>query len=153
MKYEGRRQEAGGDCLQMNHPSSLPHKRIGVAVIRNDQREILIDRRRANGLLGGLWEFPGGKIEANETVEACIEREVREELAIEVEVGEHLITIDHTYSQFHVTLFVHYCRYLSGEPQAIECDEIRWVSLEEIDQFPFPTANSQIIAALKFSNQ
>lgn len=129
--------------------TNLPHKRIGVAVIRNDQREILIDRRPAKGLLGGLWEFPGGKIEADETVEACIQREVWEELAIQVEVGEHLITIDHTYSQFRVTLFVHCCRYLSGEPQTIECDEIRWVSLAEIDQFPFPTANTQIIAALR----
>ena len=129
--------------------SPLPHKQIGVAVIRNDQGHILIDRRCANGLMGGLWEFPGGKIEPNETVKDCIKREILEELAIEVEVGEHLITIDHTYSKFHITLFVHYCRYLGGEPQPIECDEIRWVTLAEIDQFTFPQANTQIIAALR----
>lgn len=127
----------------------LPHKKIGVAVIRNDQELILIDRRPAKGLLGGLWEFPGGKIEPNETVQECIKREILEEIGIDIEVEDHLITIDHAYTHFRVTLIVHYCRYLKGEPQTIECDEIRWVTLEEIDQFPFPKANIQIIEALR----
>lgn len=127
----------------------LPHKSIGVAVIWNDRGEILIDRRPQKGLLGGLWEFPGGKIEPGETVVACIQREIREELAIEIEVGEPLITIDHAYTHFKVTLNVHHCRYLSGEPQPLGCDEVRWVTLEEIDQYPFPKANEQIIAALR----
>ena len=128
---------------------ALPQKRIGVAVIRNHRQQILIDRRRDGGLMGGLWEFPGGKIEAGETVEACIKREILEELGIDIEVGDHLITIDHTYSDFHVTLIVHQCRHLAGEPQAIECQEIRWVALEEIEQFTFPQANSKIIAILR----
>lgn len=127
----------------------IPHKFIGVAVIWNDQGQILIDRRPQSGLLGGLWEFPGGKIEPGETVEACIQREIREELGIEIEVGDRLITVDHTYSHFHVTLNVHHCRHISGEPQPIECDEVRWVSLAELEQFPFPKANVQIIDALK----
>jgi A/G-specific adenine glycosylase len=127
----------------------LPHKKIGVAVIRNDQELILIDRRPAKGLLGGLWEFPGGKIEPNETVQECIKREILEEIGIDIEVEDHLITIDHAYTHFRVTLIVHYCRYLKGEPKPIECDEIRWVTLEEIDQFPFPKANIQIIEALR----
>ena len=136
--------------LPMRETSSpLPHKTIGVAVIWNEQSQILIDRRRAEGLLGGLWEFPGGKIECGETVEECIKREIQEELGIDIEVGERLITIDHAYSHFRVTLTVHHCRHLSGLPQPIECDEIRWVTLDEIDQFPFPKANSQIIAALR----
>jgi A/G-specific adenine glycosylase len=129
--------------------SPLPHKNIGVAVIWNEQGQILIDRRRPEGLLGGLWEFPGGKIELGETVEECIKREILEELAIEIEVGDRLISIDHAYSHFRVTLTVHHCRYLTGIPRPLECDEIRWVTLDEIDQFPFPKANSQIIAALR----
>ena len=129
--------------------SNFPHKIIGVAVIWNEQGLILIDRRLPGGAMGGLWEFPGGKIEANETVEECIRREIAEELGIEIEVNDSLITIDHTYSQFRVTLKVHHCRYLSGEPQTLECDEIRWVKVEELDQFTFPEANSQIIEALK----
>lgn len=136
--------------LPMREPSSpLPHKNIGVAVIWNEQGQILIDLRRPNGLLGGLWEFPGGKIELGETVEECIKREIQEELAIEIEVGDRLITIDHAYSHFRVTLTVHHCRHLIGIPQPLECDEIRWVTLDEIDQFPFPKANAQIIAALR----
>ncbi|XGV98889.1 MAG: A/G-specific adenine glycosylase [Leptolyngbya sp. BL-A-14] len=127
----------------------LPHKIIGVAVIWNEQGHILIDRRRQEGLLGGLWEFPGGKVEPGETIEDCIKREIREELGIEIAVGDRLIVVDHAYSHFRVTLNVHHCQYVSGEPQAIECDEVRWVTLADIDQYPFPKANVQIINALK----
>lgn len=133
----------------MPETTSIPYKLIGVGVIWNDQGQILIDRRRPEGLLGGLWEFPGGKIEPGETIEDCIKREIKEELGIGIEVGEHLITIDYTYTHLRVSLTVHHCRYLTGDPIPIECDEIRWVTLDEIDQFPFPTANAQIIAALR----
>lgn len=129
--------------------SPLPHKVIGVAVIWNHHGQVLIDRRRQEGLLGGLWEFPGGKVEPGETIVACIRREIQEELGIDIAVGEPLITIDHTYSHFRVTLNVHHCQYLSGEPQPLECDEVRWVSLSELDQYPFPKANVQIIQALQ----
>ncbi|MGF1457910.1 MAG: A/G-specific adenine glycosylase [Leptolyngbyaceae cyanobacterium] len=127
----------------------LPHKLIGVAVVWNEQGQILIDRRPQQGLLGGLWEFPGGKIEPDETVEDCIRRELQEELAIEVAVGDRLITIDHTYTHFKVTLNVFHCRHVGGDPQPIECDEIRWVEVDELEQYPFPKANSQIIEAIK----
>ena len=127
----------------------IPRKMIGVAVIWNDAGQILIDRRKPDGLLGGMWEFPGGKVELGETIPACIQREIQEELGIEIEVGDRLIIIDHTYSHFHVTLNVHHCKHLSGEPQAIECDEIRWVELADLDSYPFPKANLQIIEALR----
>jgi A/G-specific adenine glycosylase len=127
----------------------LPHKQIGVAVIWNEQGQILIDKRPQSGLLGGLWEFPGGKIEAGETVTECIAREIQEELGIQIEVQDHLMTLDHVYTHFKVTLCVHNCRHLSGEPQPIECDEVKWVSLGELDQYPFPTANQKIIAELQ----
>jgi mutator protein MutT len=129
--------------------SPLPHKYIGVAVIFNQQGNILIDKRLDQGLMAGLWEFPGGKIEANETIRECIYREIKEELGLEVKVGQHLITIEHTYSKFKVTLIVHYCKYLGGIPQTLQCQEIRWVNLTEIEQYQFPEANIQIIAALK----
>ncbi len=129
--------------------SSIPHKIIGVAVIWNDEKQILIDRRLPQGAMGGLWEFPGGKIEIGETIEECIKREIAEELGIEIAVGEHLITIDHTYTHLRVTLTVHHSQHLAGIPQAIECDEIRWVSLDELDEFTFPEANGEIIAALR----
>lgn len=127
----------------------MPQKTIGVGVIWNEQGQILIDRRLQTGVLGGLWEFPGGKIEPGETVEECIKREICEELGIAIEVGKHLITIEHIYTHLHVTLIVHHCDYVSGTPQPLECDEVRWVTLAEIDEFPFPEANAQIIAALR----
>ncbi len=129
--------------------SSLPHKIIGVGVIWNDEGQILIDLRPQDGVMGGLWEFPGGKIEPGETIEECIKREIDEELAIDIEVGEHLITIDHDYTELRVTLTVHECRHIKGVPQPLECDEIRWVNLEQLKQFNFPDANFQIIAALQ----
>lgn len=90
----------------------------------------------------------GGKIEPNETVQECIQREIREELGIEISVGEHLIDIDHAYTHFRVTLHVYYCQYLSGSPQPLGCDAIRWVTPKELEQFPFPKANTAIIQAI-----
>ena len=128
-----------------------PHKNIGVGVIRNHQGNILIDRRRANGEMGGLWEFPGGKIEQNETVENCIQREIKEELNIEVAVQECLGIIEHQYSRFSVTLFVYYCLHLRGTPQTLECEETRWVKPSELSKYNFPEANHEIIALLNSS--
>jgi mutator protein MutT len=127
----------------------LPHKQIGVAVIWNQTGQILIDRRKVGGTMGGLWEFPGGKIEPGETVEACISREIQEELAIEITVGEQLISIEHTYPTFHLTLTVHHCQHLSGIPQPIESEEIRWVNIDDLSNYQFPAANIAIINALK----
>lgn len=129
-----------------------PHKKIGVGIICNHKRDILIDRRRAEGEMGGLWEFPGGKVEPNETIQECIKREIKEELGIDVSVGECLTIIEHQYPQFQVTLFVHYCQYIEGIPQAIECEEVRWINLSEIDKYTFPEANYEIIDLLH-SNQ
>ncbi|MGK7951754.1 MAG: 8-oxo-dGTP diphosphatase MutT [Xenococcaceae cyanobacterium] len=133
--------------------STLPYKRIGVAVIRNDRGQILIDRRRKEGAMGGLWEFPGGKIEKHETVEECIAREIKEELAIEIAVGECLTVVNHTYPTFKISLFVHECQYISGKPQPLASDEIRWVNLEEMSQYNFPEANQSIITILNYPNE
>lgn len=131
--------------------TSLPltHKQIGVAVINNQQGKILIDRRKQSGEMGGLWEFPGGKIELGETVAECIQREVKEELDIEIAVGDRLTTITHTYKTFKVTLYVHDCQYLSGQPKTLECEEIRWVKPDQMNQYQFPSANIQIINLLQ----
>jgi 8-oxo-dGTP diphosphatase len=134
--------------------SALPYKRIGVAVIWDRLgQKILIDKRKAGGSMGGLWEFPGGKIEAGETVADCIAREIREELGIEISVGEHLISIDHTYPSFQLTLIVHHCQHISGIPQPIESDEIRWVNVRALEDYQFPAANLEIIRAIKLGGR
>ncbi|MEM6452200.1 MAG: A/G-specific adenine glycosylase [Cyanobacteria bacterium P01_D01_bin.105] len=142
-------QNATTDFPMTQSRQPLPQKTIGVAVITDKQGNILIDRRKQEGLLGGLWEFPGGKIEPGETMEQCVSREIKEELGIEIEVGSKLITIDHAYTHFKVTLNVFNCKHLSGDPQPIECDEVKWVTLDEISDYPFPKANTQIIELLK----
>lgn len=142
-------QNAVTDFPMTQSRKPLPHKQIGVAVITDPQGKILIDRRKQEGLLGGLWEFPGGKIEPGESFEECVVREIKEELGIDIKVNDKLITIDHAYTHFKVTLNVFNCTHLSGEPQTIECDEVKWVTLNEIDQYPFPKANGQIIEAIK----
>ncbi len=142
------------DQRPMTEPKApIPHKIIGVAVIwnRNQDNTILIDRRKPEGLLGGMWEFPGGKVEPGETIPECIKREIQEELGIEIVVDEPLMIIDHAYSHFKVKLNVYHCHHLSGIPQTIECDEIKWVTLSELNEYPFPTANLKIIQALQQS--
>ena len=133
--------------------SSPPHKRIGVAIIRNQAGQILIDRRPDRGEMGGLWEFPGGKIESYETVEECIVREIKEELSLTVAVGECLTVVNHNYQAFKITLFVYECQYLGGTPKPLASEEIRWVNLEELSEYNFPEANLEIIATLKNLNE
>ncbi|MEO1003220.1 MAG: 8-oxo-dGTP diphosphatase MutT [Cyanobacteria bacterium J06638_7] len=129
-------------------PRPLPFQVIGVGVVLNGAGEVLIDQRLNEGLLGGLWEFPGGKQEPHEPIVATIARELREELAIEVEVGEELTSLEHTYSHRKLRFVVHLCRWLSGEPQALASQQVRWVRPGQLADFPFPAANSRIIAAL-----
>ncbi len=130
-------------------PRAVPFQVIGVGVVRNPAGEVLIDQRLNDGLLGGLWEFPGGKQEEGESIEATIARELREELAIEAAVGEELITLEHAYSHKRLRFVVHLCTWLSGEPQPLASQQVRWVLPEQLSLFPFPAANSRIIAALK----
>jgi A/G-specific adenine glycosylase len=129
--------------------SPRPHHVIGVGVVLNDAGEVLIDQRLPEGLLGGLWEFPGGKQEPGEAIAATIARELQEELAIGVEVGEHLISLDHAYSHRRLRFEVHLCRWRSGEPLPLASQQVRWVRPADLDAYPFPAANSRIIAALR----
>ncbi|AFY29344.1 8-oxo-dGTP diphosphatase MutT [Cyanobium gracile] len=130
-------------------PPPVPFQVIGVGVVRNEQGQVLIDQRLPEGLLGGLWEFPGGKQEPGEAIEATIRRELREELAIEVTVGEELITLEHAYSHKRLRFVVHLCRWRSGEPQPLASQQVRWVAPEQLSSYPFPAANARIIAALQ----
>ena len=143
----------------MRKDKIIPHKKVCVAVIRDRRGKILIARRLPKGSMGGLWEFPGGKIEANETVIDCIIREIQEELAVTVKVEQHLITIEHNYKDFYLTLIAHLCSLVTPpkeledkvniEPIPIASSEILWVSLSEIDRYNFPAANDRIITTLK----
>jgi len=121
---------------------------IGVGIVLNDVGEVLIDQRLNEGLLGGMWEFPGGKQEPGEAIETTIARELREELAIEVQVGEQLIALDHAYSHKKLRFVVHICRWIAGEPKPLASQQVRWVKPQGLSEYPFPAANARMIAAL-----
>jgi len=126
----------------------FPAKQIGVAIIVNEDKQILIDKRLPKGSMANLWEFPGGKIEEGETIDECIKREVREELGIEIAVNEHLVDINHTYNDFSILLKAYLAKIVEGTPKTIECAEIRWVNIDKLTSFPFPSANQGIIEAI-----
>jgi A/G-specific adenine glycosylase len=121
-----------------------PHYQVAAGLIWKGE-ELLIAQRPSKGLLGGLWEFPGGKQEEGETLEQCLAREIREELAIEIEVGECLAVVDHGFTHFSITLHAFRARYLSGEPQALGCAAWRWVAPTELGQYAFSRADRRVI--------
>jgi len=129
----------------------VPHYMIGVGVVEKAGR-LLIGRRRDDQMLGGLWEFPGGKQEPGESIEATIQREVREELGIDVNVGDCVAVVKHAYTHFKITLHAHRCRWVSGEPSPKSAEELRWVTLDDLDHYPFPKANVRVIEALKIQS-
>jgi A/G-specific adenine glycosylase len=126
----------------------LPHFDVTAAVIHRNGK-LLIAQRPPEGMLGGLWEFPGGKQQPGETLPECLEREIREELGVEIEVGQPVIAVKHSYTHFKITLHAFHCRLISGQLQSLEVADWRWVTTAQLDDFAFPRTDQQIIAVLK----
>ncbi|MGC8886966.1 MAG: 8-oxo-dGTP diphosphatase MutT [Verrucomicrobiia bacterium] len=110
--------------------------------------KLLITRRKKEDYLGGLWEFPGGKRNVNETFEDCLKRELMEELGIEVSVGELLWSMTHNYPEFQVHLRFLFCSLIKGEPKPIGCDSIQWISREQLCDYQFPEADALLVDLL-----
>lgn len=123
--------------------AKLPLQVVAVGLIWKVGK-LLIDKRKPEGLLGGLWEFPGGKRIRGEKLPATIVREAKEELNIVIEPGRQVCVVEHAYSHFRVRLHVFECRFLSGRVRCRGCDEFRWVRPQDLDQFAFPGANRKI---------
>jgi len=126
-----------------------PHYDVTAGVIRRADGHLLIAQRRPEGMLGGLWEFPGGKREPGESLTDCLKREIREELGIDIAVNTQIGVVRHAYTHFRITLFAFECVLLSGEPQAIECADWAWVTLDDLDRYAFPVTDQKIIAMLR----
>ena len=109
----------------------------------------LIARRKAGVHLAGYWEFPGGKREAGETLEECLQRELREELNVRVDIPVPYRIVRHEYPEKVVELHFFRCVIESGEAEALDCAELRWVFPEEFSQFEFPPADGVILEALQ----
>ncbi len=120
------------------------HLDVAVAVVFHDSK-VLITRRKAGGVLGGYWEFPGGKREAGESLEGCVRRELLEELAMRVQPVMSFSPIVHQYPDREVRLYPFLCTHESGTPQRIACAELKWVAASELKSFAFPPANFTLI--------
>ena len=130
-----------------------PHYDVAAGLIRDGQGRLLIAQRPLDGLLGGLWEFPGGKAEGGESLEQCLGRELREELAIEVAVGDLFTVVEHGFTHFKITLHAFECRYLRAlspytEPQALEALDWAWAREEQLGDYSFGKADRQVIEEL-----
>lgn len=122
---------------------------VAVGVISDGADRILISRRAEHLHQGGLWEFPGGKVEQGETVEQALQRELSEELAITILKQEPLLTIEHDYTDKAVLLDVWWVNAFAGEPHGREGQPLRWVSIASLHEFEFPAANKPIIVAIQ----
>ena len=111
--------------------------------------KLLITQRPAEAHLGGLWEFPGGKREADESFEQCLVRELREELGIEVSVGDVVEDLTHAYVEKTVRLRFFHCLIKSGAPQPIGCAAIKWICRDELAEHDFPAADARLIQKLQ----
>jgi len=111
--------------------------------------ELLITQRHAAAHLGGCWEFPGGKREAGETFEQCLAREIREELGVEIAVGELFEEISHTYPEKSVHLKFFRCTLLSGDPRPLDCAAVKWIQKDGLEAHEFPAADARLLAKLK----
>jgi mutator protein MutT len=111
--------------------------------------KLLITQRYAEAHLGGLWEFPGGKREPEESFEECLSRELREELGIEVAVGKLIESITHSYPDKTVHLKFFCCQWVKNEPQPLGCSAFKWVTSGELAAYDFPAADAQLLERLR----
>ncbi|MFC1533511.1 (deoxy)nucleoside triphosphate pyrophosphohydrolase [Thermodesulfobacteriota bacterium] len=131
----------------MNERTNKPNINVTAAMIWKDGR-LLITKRPEGSHLAGLWEFPGGKQKANEILKECLEREIKEELGMDIRADEFLLTVQHEYDTKLVNLHLFQCSYLKGFPEALEGQEIKWVTPEDLQKYAFPPPDREIIERL-----
>ncbi|MBE0635182.1 A/G-specific adenine glycosylase, partial [Candidatus Bipolaricaulota bacterium] len=151
---EAHRENQESNFPQRTKRAKIPHKDVVAGAIWDGEpfalgSRLLIAQRKLDDMLGGLWELPGGKVEAGETLEQALHRELREELGIEVGGLERFMAIKHAYTHFRITLHVLHCHHTKGEPQSIDVADWTWAHPSELEAFAFPTADRKILAALK----
>jgi A/G-specific adenine glycosylase len=127
--------------------ADVPHYTVTAAVIQRTGK-VLLAKRPSRGLLGGMWEFPGGKIEQDESLEQCLVREIREELDSLIQVGEPFGVYQHGYTHFRITLHAYLCQLIEGEPRPVEAAELAWVNPADLQRFPMGKVDRRIAQRL-----
>lgn len=136
--------KARGSSERAGKPNPIE---VAAGLVFRDQR-LLITQRKPDDHLAGLWEFPGGKREINESFEECLVRELKEELAIEAVVFEMVESVTHDYPDRRVLIKFYRCTWVSGEPEAIGCQDFKWVHAGDLDRHAFPAADAGLVARL-----
>ena len=121
--------------------------RVAAALILDNGR--VFATQRGYGAYKDWWEFPGGKIEPGETPEEALKREIREELAAEIEVGDFLATVEHDYPEFHLSMDCFWCRVLEGELKLLEHEAARWLPLDDLLQVKWLPADLEVIGKIR----
>lgn len=129
------KEERQSELPRMTPKAKIPHLLVSAGVLRQADK-VLITRRPPNGLLGGMWEFPGGKVEGDETLSAALVRELTEELGIHAKVGELLGTYRHAYTHFRVTLHAYYAAAADLDAITLNPDDFKWVHAAELEAYP-----------------
>jgi A/G-specific adenine glycosylase len=145
----------------MDKKKPIPHYTVTAAVIQQptspqqdyplQELPVLLARRPSHGLLGGLWEFPGGKLQDGEDLPTCLRREICEELGVDISVGEAFGIYKHAFTHFRITLHAFLCRLEDGTPQPLEASEIRWVKPKDLTAYPMGKIDRQIASRLVLS--
>ncbi len=132
------------------------HVALGLVCCKKSQTsQILVTRRPDNTVLGGYWEFPGGKIEVGESPQQALTRELKEEVGLQVKPEHALSVVEHVYDHAHVHLHPWLCRHVSGDVENLQVSDHQWVNVESLQQINFPQANAPILRQLQtfdFSN-
>lgn len=137
------------DEIPYKSPSKKrPHHQIGVGIIVNNDEKVLIALRPEDAMLGGMWEFPGGKQKENEEIAETVYRELKEELGVEVSITKPFMKLDHAYSHFKITLHAYLCKLENGTPKPQSSQEVRWISIDKLGDYPFPKANRKLTEKL-----
>ncbi len=150
VEYFCKAKAEGNPVVYPNIPKKKerPHKTIVAGIIWSDGK-FLIQKRPDEGLLGGLWEFPGGKVENGEALDNTLVREIREETGLSVEPGKKVGAVDHAYTHFSITLHLYHCKLSRSLKANDALDTHRWIQPEERSQFAFPGANHKLFHILE----
>ncbi len=141
--------EGEQEALPVRRPRrKTPHYDVAAAITIRDDGAVLVAQRNVDDMLGGMWEFPGGKCEDGESLPRCLVREMEEELGVTIEVGQRLTVVEHAYTHFRITLHAFWCRLDDGEPRCLDCAAVRWMLPTDLDELPMSVADRKVAKAL-----